>query len=89
MLRGARDTDAGFTAAAPPNRGEVLAAHTVIAALGRRLRGPEPVAARGMAMLHGVLTDPISPLYRPDERGALGSRLRAGAAALEPAKRWE
>jgi hypothetical protein len=42
-----------------------------------------------MAMLRWVLTDAASPLYLPDEPGALGSRLRAAAAALEPSKRWD
>jgi hypothetical protein len=31
-----------------------------------------------------LLTDGTSSLYRPTEPGALGSRLRAAAAALEP-----
>jgi hypothetical protein len=39
------------------------------------------------AMLLMLLTDGTSPLYRPDEPGALGSRLRAAAAALEPSDR--
>ncbi|MGZ4185786.1 MAG: hypothetical protein ACXVUE_08110 [Solirubrobacteraceae bacterium] len=89
VLRGARDTAPACSAAVPPNRREVLAAGTVIDALERRLRGPDPVAARGMAMLRSVLTEPASPLYLPDEPGALGSRLRAAAAALEPTKQWD
>ncbi|HET7048531.1 MAG TPA: hypothetical protein VFI54_09720 [Solirubrobacteraceae bacterium] len=89
VLRGARDNAPAFCAAVPPDRREVLAAGTVIDALERRLRGPEPVAARGMAMLRWVLTDAASPLYLPDEPGALGSRLRAAAAALEPTRRWD
>ena len=78
-----------FTAAVPPDRREVLAARPVIDGLVRRLYGTEPVTARGMAMLSGLLTEPTSPLYRPDQPGALGSRLRAAAAALEPRNRWE
>ncbi len=73
-----------FTAAVAPDRREVLAARPVIDALVRRLQGTEAVTARGMAMLSQLLTEPTSPLYRPDEPGALGSRLRAAAAALEP-----
>lgn len=88
-LRSAGDTAPGFTAAVPPARREVLAARTVIEAMERRLRAPEPVAVRGMAMLRELLTEPVSPLYRPDEPGALGSRLRAAAAALEPCYQWE
>ncbi len=85
MLRSASDTGPGFTAAVPPHGPEVLAARTVIEALKRRLYAPEPVTARGMAMLGTLLTEATSPLYRPEEPGALGSLLRAAAAALEPA----
>lgn len=88
LLR-ARDTSPGFTAAIPPARGEVLAAWTVIQAVEHRLREPEPLTARSVAMLRELLTDPASPLYRPDEPGALGSRLRAAAAALEPRDQWD
>ena len=88
VVRTASDTGAGFTAAVPPNRQEVLAARPVIDALRRRLAGGEPVTARGMAMLSELLSEPMSPLYRPDEPGALGSRLRAAAAALEPRNPW-
>ena len=89
VLRSATATAPVFTAAVRPHRREVLAARTVIEALERRLRAPEPVSARGMAMLGGLLTEGTSPLYRPDEAGALGSQLRAAAAALEPASRWD
>ena len=89
VIRTATDTAPGFTAAVRPDRREVLAARAVIEALERRLRAPEPVSARGMAILGGLLTEGTSPLYRPDEAGALGSQLRAAAAALEPASRWD
>lgn len=89
VLRCAGDPSARFTSAVPPDRRAVLAARPVIEALERRLRGDEPVAARGMAMLGELLTEPTSPLYRPQDPGALGSRLRAAAAALEPGTRWE
>jgi hypothetical protein len=83
-LSDAQDMTTGFTAAVRPDRREVLAARIVIAALDRRLRAPEPVTAHGVAMLQVLLTEGTSPLYRPSEPGALGSRLRAAAAALEP-----
>ena len=85
-IRDARAT-AGFSAAVRPDRREVLAARTVLATLDRRLRAPEPVTARGVALLLVLLTDGESPLYQRGERGALGSRLRAAAAALEPPDR--
>lgn len=87
LARAARDAVSvapAFSAAVRPDRQEVLAARTVLAALDRRLRGPEPVAGRGIALLRELLTDGSGPLYRPAEPGALGSQLRAAAAALEP-----
>ena len=89
MIRAATDTAPGFTPACGRDRREVLAARAVIEALGRRLRAPEPVSARGMAILGGLLTEGTSPLYRPDQAGAIGSQLRAAAAALEPGSRWD
>lgn len=77
----------GFSAAVRPDPGEVLEARTVLSAVAQRLRAPEPVAARGVAIVHVLLTDATSPLYRPAVPGALGGRLRAAAAAMEPANR--
>jgi hypothetical protein len=74
----------GFTAAVRSDAREVLTARTVLTALAARLRAPEPVAPQGVAMLLMLLTDGTSPLYRPGAPGALGSRLRAAAVALEP-----
>jgi len=79
--------DHGFTAAIPPDRREVLAARVVIVVLDRRLRSAEPVDPRGIALLQTLLTDGASALYLPGAPGALGSQLRAAAAALEPAGR--
>ena len=84
-LRDARGVRPGFSAAVRPHCSEVLAARTVLETLERRLRATEPVTARGMALLRALLTDAASPLYRPGERGSLGSALRAAAAALDPA----
>lgn len=88
-LRSAQATTVGFTAAVRPHAPEVLAARAVMAALEQRLCAPEPVTARGVAMLNVLLADGTSPFYQPDEPGALGSRLRAAAAALEPIKPCE
>ena len=86
LARAVRDagTSPGVGAAVPPDRREVLAARTVLAVLERRLRVPEPVTAQGVALLRELLIDGAGPLYRCSEPGALGSRLRAAAAALEP-----
>jgi hypothetical protein len=76
-----------LSAAIPPQTGEVLAASAVLAALEGRLRAPDPVSARGLAMLQALLTDAASPLYQPAGPGLLGSRLREAAAALESSRR--
>jgi hypothetical protein len=89
VLRSASDSRPRLTAAVPPDHRAVLAARPVIEALERRLLSPEPVAARGVAMLGELLVEPTSPLYRARDPGALGSRLRAAAAALEPGVRWD
>jgi hypothetical protein len=74
----------GYSATIRPHRREALAARTVLDALVRRLRAPERVSARGVALLRVLLTDGSSALYRPGEDGALGSALRSAAIALEP-----
>lgn len=74
-----------LTAAIRPDASEVRDAQVVIGALDRRLRSGEPIHPAGAAILMVLLTDGTSPLYRRGEPGALGSRLRAAAAALEPA----
>ena len=92
LARAVRDAGApshGFTAAVRPDPREVVAARVVLATLDRRLRAPEPVSAHGVALLESLLTDGTSPLYRPTEPGALGSQLRAAAAALEPLTRQD
>ena len=86
-LFSAEDAAPGFTAAEQAHHRELLAARTVIAALDRRLRASDPVAPRGMAMLHVLLTKGTGPLYQPGEPGALGDQLRAAAAALLPDNR--
>jgi hypothetical protein len=86
-VRDAHNTTHGLSAAIRPDRREVVAARTVLATLYRRLRADEPVSAQGVALLEALLTDGTSALYRPTEDGALGSQLRAAAAALEPPAR--
>jgi hypothetical protein len=78
-----------FTAAARPDGAEVIAARTVLMSLERRLRGEAQIAPAGAAMLGLLLIDCTGPLYQPTAVGELGSRLRAAAAALEPAGRRE
>jgi hypothetical protein len=77
----------GFSAAVRPDADEVLEARAVLSAIEQRLRAPEPVAARGVAMMQMLLTDATSPLYQPAGHGALGRQVRAAAAAMEPTDR--
>jgi hypothetical protein len=84
VVRDAQARTPGLGAVVRPHRYEVIAARMVIDTLERRLRAPEPVTARAVALRGALLTDGASPLYRPDEPGALGSKLRAAAAVLEP-----
>ena len=85
LARAVRDADPtrGSSAAVRPDRREVIASRAVLGTLDRRLRAFEPVTAHGVALLESLLTDGESPLYQPAEPGALGSQLRAAAAALE------
>jgi hypothetical protein len=90
LARAVRDANAtrpGLSAAVRPDAREVIAAGAVLATLQARLRADEPVTPRGVALLESLLADGTSELYRPTETGALGSRLRAAAAALEPLAR--
>jgi hypothetical protein len=84
LLRSARAGAPVWTAAARPQLPDVVEARAVIAALDRRLRAHEPVAAQGVAMVRMLLVDGNGLLYRPGRPGELGGQLRAAAAALEP-----
>jgi len=59
---------------APIDRRAVEIARPVIADLVLLLRSRQPVEARGVALAWSLLTDPLSPLYEPDERGSFGGR---------------
>jgi hypothetical protein len=83
VLRSARAGAPVWTAKARPDYPGVVEARAVIAALERRLRAPEPVAAQGVAMVRALLIDGNGVLYRAGRPGALGSRLRAAAAAMD------
>jgi hypothetical protein len=82
-LRCARNAGPRFAAAVRPRNPEVLEASAAIASIERRLRGPGPVAARGVALVRMLLIDGNGPLYRPTDPDALSTRLRAAAAALQ------
>jgi hypothetical protein len=74
--------------AAPVDRRAVTDARLQLIELALRLEQPDPVAARGIAMISELLTDGGSPLYAPgwtSDRGGneLRTRLYSAAAALE------
>jgi hypothetical protein len=67
------------------NRRAVLEAEDAIQELIERLRSPDPVTAKGMAMAERIVTDGISsPLYSPAERGTLRRQLLVATAELDP-----
>jgi hypothetical protein len=66
-------------------RRAVLEAEPELSALIERLRRPESVRAKGMALADRIFTDAEhSALYNPAEPGTLGRQARLAAAALEP-----
>lgn len=82
VLRSAGNGRPVFTSAVRSRSGELFEVDAVIERIERRLRAPEPVAAQGVAIVRSLLTDGNGPLYRDSDPDALGSRLRAAAAAL-------
>ena len=66
-------------------RGAVVDAEPEIIALIDRLNGPEPVCARGVAIVERILTDSDrSPLYVDGERGSLSRAIALAIAAMDP-----
>jgi hypothetical protein len=66
------------------NRGAVLEAEDALAELIERLGSPNPVQARGMAILERILTNADrSPLYNSCGPGALRRMVCAAAAAMD------
>lgn len=52
-------------AAVPVPRARVTGAAAELRALRERLLAPDPLPARGVAMVHDLLSDGAGPLYRP------------------------
>ncbi len=82
-VRSAGNPSPGFTAAVRPRFEPAVEEGAVIASIERRMRAPGPVAAQAVALISLLLTDGNGPLYRPSDPEALGSQLRAAAAALD------
>jgi len=67
------------------HRPAVLEAEEAISEMIRRLSGPQPVSARGMAIAELLLNDgPRSPLYNDAEPGSLRRAVAAATQALDP-----
>ena len=86
-LSSAQQPRAGVSAAVRPQAPELIAAGSLLAALDRLLRGPEPVRPQGIALVRALLTDAGSPLYQRNQPGALADRLASAAATLGPSDR--
>jgi hypothetical protein len=73
----------------PIDRDQVIRARRPLLQLAERLRGPDVVDPRGVAMVGRLLTDEASPIYSPAwsradaPPGALESHARGALAALE------
>jgi hypothetical protein len=66
-------------------RGAVLEAQDAINTMIARLRAPDPVAAKGMAIAERIVSDGASsPLYTGAEPGALRRQVLVATAELEP-----
>jgi hypothetical protein len=70
--------------AVPLCRRKIVAAEELIEHLAERLTDGRPVAARGVAQIHLLLTNGRSPIYYHPQADDLQPALRAAAAALEP-----
>jgi hypothetical protein len=67
------------------NRRAVLEAEGAIQALIERLRSPEPVTVKGMALAERIISDGVSsPLYGRTEPGTLRRLVLAATAELDP-----
>ncbi len=67
-------------------RRAVLDAEYELDALIKRLYSPQPVAARGMALIQRIVTDGgWSPMYSPAAPGALRQLILLATEALDPA----
>jgi hypothetical protein len=73
----------------PPSRRALVVRHASILAnaelvreLADTLRGPAPLYARGLAMIHSLLTDGTGPVYASRDGAALERELRRACGAV-------
>jgi hypothetical protein len=82
VIQAADDGAARFSSAVPPNRAAICSNRAELLHLLGRLRGPEPVAANGVARLLRLLRDGTSPLYVPGAPYLLADELERVDRAL-------
>jgi hypothetical protein len=77
------------SAQGPPSSRRVLPRHSTVLAnapllreIARTLRGPEPLYARGIAMIHRLLTDGTGPMYTSRDGSVLERELLKARAAV-------
>jgi hypothetical protein len=85
LLRVARRGHGTYHPALPICGDRIIAAEPAVRELTRYLTAPLPVAARGVAMATGLLTDALSPVYNRRSRVTLAAALEAAIAQLDPA----
>ncbi len=78
-----RARPAGWSAAVPMNRRELIASRPALIEIESILQSGGPVYCQGMAMLQRLLTDGASPLYGRSSKGALNDELERVIAALQ------
>lgn len=70
-----------------PRNADVEAASHDLLALAERLRAPEPIAPRGAAIAHLLLTSPGGPVYSARAGRTIGNWAAEALAAMEPCER--
>lgn len=81
-LHADRSRRAGFSTAIPVDATALRIATPALAQLAQALRHRATVAPRGVALTRLLLTDPASPLYRPQRDAAVYEAAREALLAL-------
>jgi hypothetical protein len=84
LVRDAMSGKVWVVAEVAPRRREVVEAADDLEALARRLTAPEPVSARGVAVVRRLLTDGTGPLYFHGADEPLRSIAAGALGTLEP-----
>jgi hypothetical protein len=71
-----------FSSAVPPQRRQVREARTMLWAIARVLRSPEPVGVQGVAIVARLLVDGAGPAFAPAPPGTLAALAEQALDAL-------